>query len=66
MQIPAITDGVQLLGELLEKYTLLLRDVDLQVEPLLVFDWAVGLREQWLSPESERRRAERDFRKYAA
>jgi hypothetical protein len=69
VQIPAITevdDGVQLLGELLEKYTLLLRDVDLQVEPLLVFDWVAGLREPWLSPESERRRAERDFSKYTA
>jgi hypothetical protein len=67
VQIPAITevdDAVQLLGELLEKYTLLLRNVELRVEPVLSFDWAAGLREPWLSPESERRRAERDYSKY--
>ena len=67
IKIPTITevdDGVQLLGELLEKYTLLLRDVDLRVEPVLGFDWAAGLREPWISPESARRRAERDYSKY--
>jgi hypothetical protein len=69
VQIPAITevdDGVQLLGELLEKYTLFLCDVDLRVEPVLGFDWAAGLREPWLSPVSERRRAERDQCQYTA
>ncbi len=67
VQVPAITevdDAVQLLGELLEKYTLLLRNVDLRVGPVLGFDWAAGLREPWLSPEAERRRAERDYSRY--
>jgi hypothetical protein len=39
---------VQLLGEILKKYTLLLRNADLEVEPRFNFDWAAGLREAWL------------------
>ena len=57
VSIPALADvddAVQLLGDLLEKYTLLLRNVDLKVEPVLGFDWAAGLREPWLSPTIDR------------
>jgi hypothetical protein len=55
VQIPAtneVDDGVRLLGDLLKKYTLLLRDTDLKVEPLVLFDWTAALREAWLPPKS--------------
>ncbi len=47
-QITEVDDAVQLLGELARKYTLLIRDTDLEVEPKVLFDWTKALREPWV------------------
>jgi hypothetical protein len=49
--IPAIAvvdDAVQLLGDLLRRYTLLIKNADLRVEPIVLFDWTSVFKTPWL------------------
>ncbi len=55
LPIPAIAvvdTAVQVLGDLLKKYTLLLKNADLRVEPMVLFDWASVFQEPWAPPAS--------------
>jgi hypothetical protein len=43
-----IDDAVQLLGELLERYELLLKNVDFKVGPFFAFNWTSVFHEAWI------------------
>ena len=46
---PEVVDStIQLLGDLLVKYTLILRGVDLKLTPVPEFNWTAIFREAWL------------------
>jgi hypothetical protein len=47
---PGVVDSaIQLLGDLLVKYTLILRGVDLGLTPVPAFNWTAVFREPWLA-----------------
>ena len=49
---PEIDAAVELTGELLHKYTLLLTGADLRLESLVAFDWTSVFTVPWSDPEA--------------
>jgi hypothetical protein len=47
--IEVVDTAVQMLGDLLKKYTLLIRNVDLRVDPIVLFDWTSVFKRAWLA-----------------
>jgi hypothetical protein len=50
---PEIDAAVELIGELLQKYTLLLTGADLRLGILVPFDWTIVFTVPWIDPAAQ-------------